>query len=291
MVKNYLLILVGIIAASFAAIFIKIASDAPALIIAAYRLVIATAIMSPYAVRRIRHQRRRYSRTLLLWNILSGIALALHFATWIASLKYTSVARSVILVAMNPLFVAILGWLFLKEKLTVPVISGIVISIAGTVVMSLQGSMPEQVGFTGDALALSGAFFAAIYFLIGRHIRQSVSTAVYSYATYGIAAIVLVLIALFAGLSWTGYEPTTYLMFLLLALIPQIIGHTSLNYALRDVATVIVAIAILGEPIAASVLARILLNEPILIQTVYGGILILIGVFITVYFQEKRGET
>ena len=284
---HYIIIGIGILATSFAAIFIRIADEAPALIIAAYRLALATLIMTPYAASRVKKQAKRFSKGTLRWNVLSGIFLAIHFATWIASLKYTSVARSVILVSTNPLFVSVLGWMFLKEKLKPLVSVGILLSIVGTIIMSLGKFEGAPANLTGDLLALSGAFFAAIYFLTGRRLRQTISTTVYSYVAYGVAAIVLVGIAGVAKLPWTGYTFTTYSMFLLLAIVPQIIGHTSFNYALRYVPAVIVAIAILGEPIGASTLAWILLDEPIHIQTLYGGGLVLVGVFLAVYNQEK----
>jgi drug/metabolite transporter (DMT)-like permease len=110
---------------------------------------------------------------------------------------------------------------------------------------------------------------------------------VYSYVTYSISAVVLLIITLAVNLPWTGYSGTTYLMFFLLAVVPQIIGHTSFNYALKYVPAVIVAISILGEPIGASLLAWVILEEPIYVQTIYGGALVLLGVFIAVYQQEK----
>ncbi|MCF7804935.1 MAG: DMT family transporter [Candidatus Marinimicrobia bacterium] len=284
----YLIIGIGIIAASFAAIFIKIADDAPALIIAAYRLALATLIMTPYAASRLKKQAGRFTRSSLKWNILSGVFLALHFATWIASLKFTSVARSVILVSTNPLFVSVLGWVFLKEKVKPLVVIGIIVSFAGIVIMSLGELTGVQASFTGDALALSGAFFAAIYLLTGRNVRQTISATTYSYIAYGIAAIVLVGMSLTAGLPWTGYSLTTWSMFLLLAIVPQIIGHTSFNYALRYVPAVIVALAILGEPIMSSTLAWFILGEQVHVNTFYGGVLVLIGVFLAVYRQEQN---
>lgn len=286
--RYYLVIIVGILAVSFAAIFIRIADEAPALIIAAYRLSIATVLMSPYAIRRVRRQWHNYTKSTFRWNILSGVFLAFHFATWIASLKYTSVASSVVLVTTNPLWVSILGWLFLKEKPRKLVLVGILLSLTGTVIMSWGGLVQSKSHFLGDMLALAGAFFASLYFLTGRQLRQTISATVYSYVTYGIAAILLVIMALIGGFQWTGYSLTTYSMFLLLAVVPQIIGHTSFNYALRYVPAVIVAIAILGEPIGSSTLAWLLLGEPITIATVIGGIFILIGVFLAVYTREKR---
>jgi len=288
--RYYLVIIVGILAVSFAAIFIRIADEAPALIIAAYRLSIATVLMSPYAVRRVKRQWGNYTTSTFRWNLLSGVFLAFHFATWIASLKFTSVASSVVLVTTNPLWVSILGWIFLKEKPRPLVLVGIFLSLFGTVVMSWGNFAQSETHFLGDMLALAGAFFASLYFLTGRQLRQTISATVYSYVTYSIAAVLLVIMALIGGFQWTGYSMTTYGMFLLLAVVPQIIGHTSFNYALRYVPAVIVAIAILGEPIGSSALAWILLDEPITKSTVLGGIFILLGVFLAVYTREKRSD-
>lgn len=288
--RYYLVIIVGILAVSFAAIFIRVADEAPALIIAAYRLSIATVIMSPYAIRRVKRQWSNYTPSTFRWNLLSGVFLAFHFATWIASLKYTSVASSVVLVTTNPLWVSILGWIFLKEKPRTLVLVGIFLSLFGTVIMSWGNFAQSGTHFLGDMLALAGAFFASLYFLTGRQLRQTISATVYSYVTYSIAAILLVIMALIGGFQWTGYSLTTYGMFLLLAVVPQIIGHTSFNYALRYVPAVIVAIAILGEPIGSSALAWVLLDEPITKSTVLGGIFILLGVFLAVYTREKRTD-
>jgi len=288
--RYYLVIIVGILAVSFAAIFIRIADEAPALIIAAYRLGIATVIMSPYAIRRVKRQWSNYTPSTFRWNLLSGVFLAFHFATWIASLKYTSVASSVVLVTTNPLWVSILGWIFLKEKPRSLVLVGIFLSLFGTVIMSWGNFAQSETHFLGDMLALAGAFFASLYFLTGRQLRQTISATVYSYVTYSIAAVLLVIMALIGGFQWTGYSLTTYSMFLLLAVVPQIIGHTSFNYALRYVPAVIVAIAILGEPIGSSTLAWILLDEPITKSTVLGGIFILLGVFLAVYTRERRAD-
>jgi len=288
--RYYLVIIVGILAVSFAAIFIRIADEAPALIIAAYRLSIATVIMSPYAIRRVKRQWSNYTPSTFRWNLLSGVFLAFHFATWIASLKYTSVASSVVLVTTNPLWVSILGWIFLKEKPRSLVLVGIFLSLFGTVIMSWGNFAQSETHFLGDMLALAGAFFASLYFLTGRQLRQTISATVYSYVTYSIAAVLLVIMALIGGFQWTGYSLTTYSMFLLLAVVPQIIGHTSFNYALRYVPAVIVAIAILGEPIGSSTLAWILLDEPITKSTVLGGIFILLGVFLAVYTRERRAD-
>jgi drug/metabolite transporter (DMT)-like permease len=289
----YVIMTIGIIAVSFAAIFIRIADDAPAIVIAAYRLILATVVMTPFSLRRAVAERVHYSRRTILLNILSGAALALHFVCWIASLKYTSVARSVLLVATNPFFVAIMGRIVLKEKIKTAAMVGMVLALAGIFLMSaLNGGVTEggitDGRFTGDILALAGAFFAAVYMLFGRHIRQTVSTTAYAYMTYGVAAAVLVVVMILTGASWTGYASQTYLMFLLLALVPQIIGHTSFNYALKFLPAVSVSIVILGEPVGAAFLAWIFLGEGVSLGTFIGGAIILSGVFLTVYSQNPN---
>lgn len=287
----YLIMTVGIIAVSFAAVFIRIADDAPAIVIAAYRLILATVVMTPFSIRRAVAERTHYSRRTILLNVTSGVALALHFACWIASLKYTSVARSVLLVATNPFFVAIIGRIVLKEKIKTAAAIGMVLALAGIFLMSaLDGGITEG-RFTGDILALAGAFFAAVYMLFGRHIRQTVSTTAYAYVTYGIASAVLVLVMILTGQSWSGYAPQTYFMFLLLAIVPQIIGHTSFNYALKFLPAVSVAIVILGEPVGAAFLAWIFLGEGVSIGTFIGGAVILAGVFLTVYSQSTADNS
>ena len=126
--------------------------------------------------------------------------------------------------------------------------------------------------------------------MFGRHLRQSVSLGAYSYLTYAIAALVLLGITLATGHSWGGYAPVTYLMFVLLAVIPQCIGHTSFNYALKYLPTVSVAIVILAEPVGAALLAWLILDEAVSIATFIGGVVILGGVFLTVYGSEKRNR-
>jgi drug/metabolite transporter (DMT)-like permease len=287
----YLVVIIGITAASFAAIFIKIADDAPALVIAAYRLIIATLIMTPFSLKPGIKALRHYSARDIRLNIYSGIALALHFAAWIGSLKYTTVARSVILVATNPFFVSILGRIFLKERMKFTTIMGIIISIAGITLMRVWDTGIESGNIVGDLLALAGAFFAAVYFLFGRHLRQTVSTTAYAYITYTISAVVLIVFVVIAGHSWTGYLPLSYLMFVLLAVVPQIIGHTAFNFALKYLPAVSVAIVILGEPVGASLLAWGILGEAVGPATVIGGGIVLLGVFVAIYSQEKARQS
>jgi drug/metabolite transporter (DMT)-like permease len=291
-----LALLFGILAVSAASIFIRYAQVyAPSLVIAAYRLVLASLILSPLAFLRYRSEMQRLGLQDLGLALLSGFFLALHFATWISSLEYTSVASSVVLVTTAPLWVALLTPFTLKERLPRPVIFGMALALAGGTVIGLSDSctwsseglncppLSEFVqgqAFLGDLLALVGALMAAAYILIGRSLRGKMSLIPYIFVVYGMAALVLVALMLVAGHSPTGYPPPAYLWMLLLALIPQLLGHSTFNWALRYLSAAYVSIALLGEPVGSSILAYFLLQETPTNLKIFGAILILTGIYI-----------
>jgi drug/metabolite transporter (DMT)-like permease len=292
----------GILAVSTASIFIRYAQvHAPSMVIAAYRLSVAALILAAPALVRHRTEIRSLTRRDLVLAILSGFFLALHFATWITSLEYTSVANSVVLVTTTPLWVALLSPLTIKEPLTRPVLAGMTLALIGGVIVGLSDACTWQnsrlacppladfvrgQAFLGDLLALSGALMAAAYILIGRRLRSKMTLIAYIFVVYGFAAITLILIMLAAGHSPFGYPPQTYLWFALLALIPQLLGHSSFNWALRYLSAAYVSIALLGEPIGSTVLAYIFLYETPTGLKIFGAILILIGIY-----TASRSET
>ena len=169
MIRLYLLLPIGIIAVSTASIFIKLC-DAPVLIIATYRMALASLMLLPFAS--YRRVWKGWSKNEIGWLILSGILLAFHFALWIASLKYTSVASSVVLVTTHPIFVGIGGWLFLKERLRLNLILGIVLSVLGSGLISYGDMALSKEALMGDGLALLGAITASGYLLVGRKMRK-----------------------------------------------------------------------------------------------------------------------
>jgi drug/metabolite transporter (DMT)-like permease len=277
MVRLLILLPIGILAISTASVFIKLC-DAPALIIAVYRVGIASLVLIPFAA----HRRiwRRWGRGSLCWCILSGFFLSLHFAFWIASLKYTSVASSVVLVTTHPIFVGIGGWLFLRERLSLNLILGIALSVLGGGLIGYGDIALSKEAFYGDGLALLGAIAASGYLLVGRLIRRDQDLLSYVFPVYTTAALVLIVLSLIFRKPFLGYSSTGYVFFLLLALIPQLIGHTTFNWALKYLPASMVAIAILGEPVGSIILAYFFLNEGLTPWKILGGFSIFIGIVI-----------
>jgi len=277
MVSLLFLIPIGILAVSTASIFIKLC-DAPALIIATYRMVFASLILLPYALYKRTGKPR--GRKEIGWLLLSGFFLSLHFSFWIASLKYTSVASSVVLVSTHPIFVGIGSRLFLKERMGFYLIFGIILSVLGSALISYEDMSLSEKALMGDGLALLGAIAASGYFLVGRKMRKSQDLFSYILPVYSTAALALIVFSLAFHESFFGYTRSTYLYLLLLALVPQLIGHTTFNWALKYLPASMVAITILGEPVGSVILAYFILGEGLTSWKVVGGVLILAGILI-----------
>lgn len=293
-------IILAILAVSTASIFIRFAQlEAPSLVIAALRLTFATLVLAPIALTRHRDELKKLTRRDLSLGLLSGVFLAIHFATWISSLEYTSIASSVVLVSTGPLWVALLSPLFLKEPITKPILIGMLLTLLGGTIIGLSDSCHVSNGlvcppfsefvqgraFLGNFLALVGAWAVAGYLIIGRKLRGGMSLIPYIFMVYGIAAIVLLGIMFSAGQSPLGFSPITYIWILLLALVPQLIGHSTYNWALRYMPAALVSITTLGEPIGSAILAYLILGETPMLLTIFGGILILTGI----YLASRKG--
>jgi drug/metabolite transporter (DMT)-like permease len=269
---------VGVCAVSTAAVLIR-ETDAPALVIAAYRLAVAS--LPLLAVSALRSEGKRTShdnRTLLC--ILAGVFLALHFAFWVASVKQTSIVTSVVLVTAQPLLVALASGPLLGERPHGSIWLGLALATAGAAVMVGDDIGAGSDTLVGDLYAILGAVFAAAYFIVGRSV-QTAGTGWLRYVTvaYTAAAIVLIAMALASGASVTGYSTETYRYFMLLALVPQLIGHTALNRSLAYLPAISVTIAVLGEPVGATILGAIVLDETPSALELAGGALILAGVY------------
>lgn len=294
----------GILAISSGSILAHQAlQNASSLVVSAYRLGIATLILLPIVLIRYRQELFALQWQELVLAVFSGIFLAFHFAAWISSLMYTTVASSVVLVSTAPLWVALLAPLLLKEKLQKGMLVGMALALGGTVLVGMSEScrwLSEKLlcpawdeffsaqALWGDLLALLGGILAAFYLLFGRFLRLRLSLLVYIFVVYGIAALVLLLWVGATGLSLVSYPLTTFGWFLALALIPQLLGHTTFNWALRYVPAALVSIALLGEPLGSTLLAYLLLSQtPSALQMIGGG-LILTGLLIASFYQ--RGE-
>ncbi len=292
-----LTILIGVLAVSTASLFIRFAqAEASALAIAGFRMTLATLFLMPLVFVRCRPELGKLNWKIGWKVILSGLFLAIHFASWITSLQFTSVASSVVLVTTTPLWVAIFGSLLLKEKLSKQIVIGLAVALTGSVLVGLSGELPAwlagesglKVSFesngtnmTGNLLALIGAWTAAGYMLIGRSVRPQLSLPVYTFLVYGTSAVILLFTIAFNKIPLTGFTPAVYFWLLLLAVVPQLIGHSAFNWALRYVPASLVSIALLGEPIGSTILAMIFLRENPVVFEVIGGIFILTGIYLS----------
>jgi drug/metabolite transporter (DMT)-like permease len=273
---------VGVLAMSSASIFIRLAlaDGAQPAVIAAYRLSIATLVLSVPAVR----QRAwlcyaKLERRELIVLLGSGAFLALHFAAWVTSLAHTSVLSSVVLVTTTPLWIGLASPLVLKEHSSGQMWVGLLAAMVGGMVIGMADiTTTSSSASWGDGLALAGALFGAGYLIIGRGFRAQLPFVAYVWSVYGIAAIILIVWAISSGLPALGFAPTTYVWLVALGLVPQLVGHSAANYVIRHVSATLVGISVLGEPIGSTFLAAILLNEkPGLLQLV-GAAVILAGI-------------
>ena len=285
-VKAYLVLLVGVVSVSFAAIFIRLA-EAPPLVIAAYRLTIASLVLITLTYKKTFPSVRRLSGRDSLLLLLSSFFLALHFALWITSLNYTSIASSVILVTCHPAFVAAFSYFLWHEVLNRLTIGGMVLAFAGMVLINYSGFGFGSQAILGDVLALIAGFAMGGYLILGRHLKNRIEIMPYLTMIYTGAAVILVLAMASFGYSFTGYSGMTYLWMVLLAIIPQLIGHSSFNLALRLIPVTFVSVAILGEPVGATLLGYLILDEVPAVNELIGGVLILAGIFIVLRQTPK----
>lgn len=281
----------GVVVVSTAAILIRFAqAEIHSLVVAAWRLTLATFILTPFAATMVRSELREL--TVREWRsaLLSGLLLAIHFATWITSLAYTSVAASVVLVWTNPIFVGLASHLFLGEKLSRRMTIALAVAIVGGVIIGLGDLGQGTHRLFGDALALMGAIAGAGYFLIGRQLRARLSLLAYIYPVYGTAAVILMAVMFVTGLPRVPQQPQTWMWLVLMAVGPQILGHSSLNWALRYLSATFVTIATLGEPIGSTLLAWWLLGERPTPWAVVGGLLILSGIAIASRAEREGAQ-
>lgn len=287
---------IAILAVSTSSIFIRFAQNdgVPSLVIAALRLTFATLILTLVALTQHLDEIKRFTRTEILLGAASGIFLAVHFATWITSLEYTSVASSVVFVATGPLWVAMLSPMLLKEHLARTAVIGLLLSIVGGAIIGLSDACTWHGGLScpalqdimqgramwGNFLALAGAWAVTGYLIIGRKLRAGMSLVPYIFLVYGMASIVLIIIMFISGNTPFGYAPKTYGWILLLAILPQLVGHSTYNWALKYLPAALVAVTTLGEPIGSATLAFFLLNETPAISTIIGGGFILMGIYL-----------
>ena len=273
-----LLLAIGILAVSTSAPIVRWAEPAPPLLVAAVRTTLAATVLLSFSARDLGSILRLPRREKLFIGI-SGLLLAVHFAVWIASLYYTSTAASVALVATQPVFAGLLAWIFLGEGIARREVIGIAIAGMGCVALA-GGDVLAASGdaLIGDGLAVAGAVTAAGYFIAGRRLRASLPLGAYLAVVNAIAAVLLVTAALLAHTPVRGFATGDYVAMTMSALVPSLIGHSLLNHAVRRIPVHLVALAILGEPIGASLLSWLCFREVPPAHAALGGAIILVGI-------------
>lgn len=292
MSRPFAAIAVAMVSISFASIFIKWSDSAP-FVIATYRLAITCAILLPFVLMTTGFSElRSWGPRGYALILLAGLALACHFGLWIVSLDYTLVSTSVILVTSHPIFVAAASHFVLKDKVTKFAVMGIVTAFVGVAVISMADYGQGGGTLYGDLLAFLGGLCAGLYFLVGRVARQKVSVGAYSLSVYSTSCLVLLASAVAVGDDLVVTESRELTLFLLLALVPTILGHTMFNFALKRIPAHIVSTSLLGEPVGASILAYLLLPDEVPgIWIVVGGALVILGLYLVLakgYVSEEH---
>ncbi len=295
--RAYFVILLAVVATSSAAILIRYALDAdmPPLLIAAARLAIAAVALTPLALRRHLQQMAKLARRELALIALSGLCLAIHFTAWVSSLQYTTVLVSVVIVSTGPIWVAILEVLFLHIRLSRLVVAGLIIALAGGVIIGIPSNGGAELAArdadelsataTGALLAWIGALSVSVYMLIGRALRTRLPVIPYVWLVYGVAAIGACSIILLTSTRVTGYAAEGYAVLLAMGLAPQLLGHSSLNYLLEYFPAAMVSMFSQLEPLGSALLALALFRELPPQQQIIGSIIIVAGVLVA-----SRGE-
>jgi drug/metabolite transporter (DMT)-like permease len=276
-----LVLLAAVLAMSWGGPLVRYAT-APPLAVAAWRVTLSVLVIALVVVVRDRGRAiRALSWRDRLLAALAGLFLAAHFWAWIASLSYTTVASSVVLVSTQPVFVALLSVALLREAPSRRQWAGIGVAVTGAVVIGWGDMAGGPEPLLGDLLAVAGAVFVSVYYVIGRGVRQRLDLWSYIGVVYGVAAgALLVAVAAHPGVPVAGYPRTDWLVFLALAAGPMMIGHTGVNYALRYLPAYVANLALLGEPIGATLLAWWLpgIREQPTAQLLAGGALVLLGI-------------
>ena len=284
----YIAVIIGVIAVSTSAIFVKLASDAPAGIIAYYRLAFAVLFMLPSILWKYREELKVVTRRDWILTSISGVFLALHFILWFESLNYTSVASSVVLVTLQPIFAFIGTYFFFGERFSLAAIISMLITIIGSVIIGWGDFQISGLALLGDILALLGAVTVTAYFLLGQRLRRRLSLMTYTFIVYSISAITLLIYNLLLRNDFTGYALDYWLWFILLAIIPTFLGHTLFNWALRWLSSATISMAIVFEPIGATALAYIILGEGVTPAQWLGGTIIICGLFLFIVSTTRK---
>ncbi|MEI0580888.1 DMT family transporter [Brachyspira pilosicoli] len=268
---------IGVAALSMSAIFVKLA-NAPALIVAFYRLLFSFIIILPIVLIKNFKELVNINKKDLLLSLIAGIALSLHYSMWFQSLKYTSVASSTVIVTLQPLFSIIAGYFIFKERYTKLAILGFIIAIVGSVIIGWGDFRVSAYALFGDILAFISAGLMSANFVLGQYVRKRLSAITYTALTYFSASILSFFITIISDTNFVGYPFYTWLNILGLTLISTMLGHVIFMWLLKWFSASVVSMTILGEAVGACILGYFILKESISINQIIGIIVILFGI-------------
>lgn len=280
-IHPYIPIIIGVISVALSAIFVKLATADPG-VIAFYRMLFSVLLMLPIFLFKYRGEIFTLSKKDWIFSTIAGIFLAFHFILWFESLNYTSVASSTVLVTLQPIFAFVGTYFFFKEKISFKTLLSGAIAIAGSIIISWGDFQLSGSAFYGDMLALAGCALITIYLLFGQDVRKRISLITYTFVVYSISTITLLIYVLIKGESLGPHPSADWFWFIMLALIPNLLGHTLFNWALKWVSTNVISIAILLEPVGASILAYYVFHETLSASQITGGIIVMMGILLFV---------
>ncbi|REK75244.1 DMT family transporter [Paenibacillus paeoniae] len=283
------LYLVGIVAISFSSIFVRW-SEADVAVIAMYRLYLTNVLLLPF-VWKYRSSLFRLSKRQWGWLAVSGAMLALHFLLWMASLRYTTVASSTVILTLEPLMVMLGSYWLFRAKANAMMLWGMGIAIAGSIVIGAGDFQLSGTALYGDALSFFGTIAVALHMLIGKKLREGIDAFPYNFWVFAFAASFLAVYNVAQGNAFTGYEASEWGIFLLLAIIPTLFGHYLFNWLLKYMNATAVSMSVLGEPVIASLLAWLLLKESLTAYQLGAGVFILFGVWLFLRYGEKSNRS
>ncbi|WP_193064393.1 DMT family transporter [Oceanobacillus oncorhynchi] len=283
-------VVIGVFSISTSAILVRLATEAPASIIANYRLLFAVLLLLPFILFHYKHEFKRISTKNWWLSILAGVFLALYFILWFESLNYTSVASSVVLISLQPIFAFIGTYFIFGERFSSgAIISIFIVLLGGLIIGSGDFQLSGEVIY-GDMLALLGAIAVTIYFLSGQHVRKNVSLITYTFIVYGISTVILTLFNLIRQENFFSYPADHWWIFIALAIIPTFLGHSLFNWSLKWLSTSTISMAIVFEPIGASILAFLILNETPTWAQFLGGTIIVFGLFLFILSTSRKNK-
>ncbi|MEH7237323.1 DMT family transporter [Bacillus sp. JJ1562] len=288
-INPYFVLAIAVVAVSTSAIFVKL-TNAPAPVTAFYRLFFTVLLMFPVFLWKYRKELRVITKKDWLFSAISGVFLALHFILWFESLNYTSVTSSTVLVTMQPVFAFVGTYFLFKEKIGLGAILSTCLALVGSIIISWGDIQVSGSALYGNFLAIVSCMMITAYLLFGQTVLKRLTLVAYTFVVYSFSTITLFLYVVILKYPLGGYAGQDWMYFLLLAILPTLLGHNLFNWSLKWVSTSTISVSILFEPVGAAILAYFILSEQILLTQVIGGFIILVGIWLYSLGERKKKQ-